>query len=716
MREIIGILRKRSMVILLIFLGALLTTAVVSALIKPTYEAEITLRIKAKKEVVSSMIGNLATGVEGVNKPSMSTYAEMIKSRAVLDGVIDKLVAQGKARPAYEQLSSSITIQPIKETELLRIKVQSALPQEAQQTANFLVESFNQRMGEFSRTEDKLVREFVGERLAESKRELEAAEDKLQKYKLEQKIVMPAEESKALIERVSAISQLSANNSVELAAFRAKEASNAQKLREEKVEAIANNQLTRQYQSKLADLEVERVGLLEKYTEEYPQVIANRVMIKEAREKLAEEVHKVINRESASDNQLYIKIQEKKMFDDAELVAKIAQRQAIDKVILQNEEALATLPSKERGFAKIMREVMVAQEVCLMLSKRYEEARISEVMQPNDVQVIDWAALPTKPIKPQKGVNMMAAAILGLLAGCAAAILLEYLNKSIRNAADVKRYLDLLVLGSIPAEIKQASIAARFKQHKVWQLLQRDKTFQQNGEAENALELVVATRPLCQMTEAYRALGNSLHFLKVEQAFKTILITGIEASERKSAVVANLALTLAQAGKRVIVLDFDLRKPTQHKIFDVESKGITDIFIEGAQMSEVIKNTCNKNLKLLPAGMPIANTSELLWNIQDFIASFKKEFDYVLLDAPAIMGVADTCMLVSKVDGVILEIDAEGKSRTELLQRGKEMILKSGGRIIGVILDRVENSVERFFYKQYHQEQFDMTDDMDIRR
>lgn len=109
-----------------------------------------------------------------------------------------------------------------------------------------------------------------------------------------------------------------------------------------------------------------------------------------------------------------------------------------------------SMPAKEQGLARVMRDVSVAQEIYIMLAKRHEEARISEVMQPTDVQVIDTADLPDKPVKPKKARNVVAAAMLGIFAGLAWAFFQEYMDKSIRTPEDVRQYLDLPILGSIP--------------------------------------------------------------------------------------------------------------------------------------------------------------------------------------------------------------------------------------------------------------------------
>ena len=133
-----------------------------------------------------------------------------------------------------------------------------------------------------------------------------------------------------------------------------------------------------------------------------------------------------------------------------------------------SEQELVKLPGKEQGLARLMRDALIAQEIFSMLAKRYEEARISEVMQPTDVQVVDVAVAPEDPIKPRKVLNILLAAVLGLFIGTALALGLEFLNRTVRTGDDVKHYLDLPVLGTIPDFANGRNLV---KQDGVWRRL-----------------------------------------------------------------------------------------------------------------------------------------------------------------------------------------------------------------------------------------------------
>ncbi|CUH94478.1 hypothetical protein P22_0544 [Propionispora sp. 2/2-37] len=450
LRNIIKVLKKRRRLILSIFAGFSLVALIISFLLPPTYEAETTLRIKQSKGLSDSLLSDLAVINPMNTKQLMSTYAEIIKSRTVIQEVIDKTQSEKQEIPEYKDFIKTITTKPVKDTEILDVSVQASTPEEAQNVANVLVDTFLKRLTTLVRSEQGAVRQFIGERLADSKQELETAEAALEQYKREQMIVDADAESKALVDRMATIDKLSADNKVALAAAEAKLASANQQLGEEKDGFIADNAVIQQYKSKLADLEIQRVGLMQNYTDQHPKLQEVNAAIAEAHSRLNAEIARVVSADAPSVNPVHQGLLQTKLEAEAETSVYSAQRNAIDAILGDNEKQLADIPAKQHGLVKAMRDANVAQEIYIMLAKRHEEARISEVMEPTDVQIVDAAIMPEKPVKPRKMLNTLVGAVLGLFLGTGLAFVLEHMNKTIRTAEDVQQYLDLPILGSIP--------------------------------------------------------------------------------------------------------------------------------------------------------------------------------------------------------------------------------------------------------------------------
>lgn len=445
LRDIFKVLKKRATLIIGLTALFAIITAVVSFLIPPTYEATTALRIRQAKGIGSSLLGDSGAGA---SKQQMSTYAEILKSRSVVEDVIETMPT--KDRPSYGGFVGRITTVPVKDTEILNVKVQAGTPEEAQFLTNTLVEKFLLRMTELVRTEQSKVREFVGQRMESSKKDLEKAESALQEYKQKEKIISPTDETKAIVDKLSGLDKLYADNRVSIEAAQAKIGIAQQQMGQQKHSYIADNPLIAQHKSKLAELEVELVSLSQNLTGSHPKVLATKAAINETRKKLNDEITRVVNMDSQSSNPLYQGMLQSKLQAEAELSVSAAREQALNAVIADSEKQLTTLPAKEHGLVRVMRDATVAQEIYVMLAKRFEEARISEVMEPTDVQVVDVATVPTSPIKPRKALNVAIAVLLGLFLGAGLAFALEYMRRTIRTADDVEHYLGLPVLGSIP--------------------------------------------------------------------------------------------------------------------------------------------------------------------------------------------------------------------------------------------------------------------------
>jgi succinoglycan biosynthesis transport protein ExoP len=409
-----------------------------------------------------SLLSELPFGNPLATKQQMSTYAEIIKSRTVITEVI-KLTRQGRQTPlSYDALLNQIVISPVRDTEILKLQVKAASPTEAQLIANTVVTVFLQRLSELVHSEQTVIRKFIAGRLGKAKLELEQAEKALETYKSRQKIVAPDEETKSVVIQMADLNKLAAENQIDLATNQARVDHVNRQLANEKPGFVAENLLIQQCKSKLVDLEVELVGLLQKYTENHPQVLAVRATITEVKRKLNAEINQVVSVEAPSLNPIHQSLLQDKLKTEAELAAAAAQKAALDAIIIREEAVLVKLPAKEEGLARVMRNSMLAQEIYIMLAKRYEEARINEAMQPTDVQVIDRAVDPDRPIAPNCKSNIIIAAFLGLFVGIGLALLWEYLHKTIIDSEDVERYLGLSVLGNIPV-FNAKSIQSSYK-------------------------------------------------------------------------------------------------------------------------------------------------------------------------------------------------------------------------------------------------------------
>lgn len=215
-------------------------------------------------------------------------------------------------------------------------------------------------------------------------------------------------------------------------------------------------------------------------------------------------------------------------------------------------------------------------------------------------------------------------------------------------------------------------------------------------------KLIVFEQGKSSIAEAYRKLRTNIFLAKGDREPRSIMFTSAGPGEGKSTVAANTAVVFAQAGKKVIILDCDLRKPAQHKIFRKKCQGLTNVLTENVPVQQLLVDTGIPGVRLLPGGPVAVNPSELLGmqKMQEVLDQLCSRADHVIVDAPPVMPVTDACVLAAKVDGISLVVGA-GVVRREMARQAKELLLQAKGHILGVVLNRGEIEKDQVCYYYY---------------
>ena len=436
LHEILSIVRRRRNWVYSTFCVAIVL-AIIFNMLPPTYEAKVTIRVKPATRSLTDAAGVPWSSEELTKK--MYTFAELIKSRTVVEAAIEKSTS-GETEPLnFESVVGKIRVRPLKDTEILEVAVLAGSPLEAQTFVNALAVAFNERLLNIVRAESKDARIFIGERLADVKRDLDKAEKALTEHKLTNQVVAINEQARTFVERQSSLKKLEAENRLALEAARAKMKTPS---------VILDTPLLQQYRNRLAEQEAELSVLLKSLTDEHPRVINAQTALAETRAKLQSELLRIARGEVALGE---------------------TQKTTLQQINSLEEKELARLPAAETRLARLMLDYSVAEGVYTMLAKRYEEARISEVMESTNVQIFDMAALPKDPVKPLKTFNLVIAAFLGLFTGTMLTFVIEYFYKTIDTPEDAARYLDLPVIGIVP----RLEASTRWK---IWQARARRET------------------------------------------------------------------------------------------------------------------------------------------------------------------------------------------------------------------------------------------------
>jgi non-specific protein-tyrosine kinase len=290
---------------------------------------------------------------------------------------------------------------------------------------------------------------------------------------------------------------------------------------------------------------------------------------------------------------------------------------------------------------------------------------------------LDQAGPPDRPIGSSPRVNALGGAVLGATLGVLLAVLVEYLDDALRTPAEIRRALGLSLLGRLPGRERRRSRLA----------LRRRAGTAAKGEGmpTDPGRIAMLADPQSPLAEAYRVLRTNLLFAQADPRLRSILVAGV-GREASDEVVANLAVATAQAGVRTILVDANLRSPAQHARFGLANdKGLAASLVSDAPPEPL--PTQVTNLAALPAGPPPATPSELLGStrLDDVLKSLAERAELLLIDAPPIGEVADTPVLATKVDGVVL-IVRSGATRRARAVEARDVLERVGARVLGVVL------------------------------
>ncbi|TFH30121.1 MAG: polysaccharide biosynthesis tyrosine autokinase, partial [Deltaproteobacteria bacterium] len=529
-----------------------------------------------------------------------------------------------------------------KYTNVIQITCSDTDPVLASAMVNTLVQAYLGQTLSFRTEEASNTVKFVEEQLKGTREELDRAEQNLQTYKSTSGMIKLDAEAEELVRKLSGIEKERAavamqRNQVEFALAALKKARRRGGVYSPA--AFRDDPLIGTMASKLTELEMQRRALVAENTERHPQVKAVQGQI----------------------DQLQGKIQS--TFETARLNL-TKQEASINEQIAEYEAKLGKLPEAERTQARLMRHSKVNADIYTFLLQKHEEARIAKASTISNINIVDPAIVPEDPVKPQKGRNLLLGLLVGLMFGAGAAFFVDHLDDTIKDEEEAKRALGWPLLAMIP-------------------------TIEGVGKESGPADLVVQTNPKSSPAEAFRGLRTAIHFSSLKPDCKVVMITSSFPGEGKTTIAANLALTFAQSGNRVLLVDCDLRRPALHKIFGhSRTPGVTEVLAGDEPLGKALHATGIENIALLTAGTIPPNPAELLssGSMRDLLARARASYDTVILDAAPVIPVTDAALLTALTDLVVVVVEA-GRIPDNALKRMKELLQSVQAPVAGFVLN-----------------------------
>jgi succinoglycan biosynthesis transport protein ExoP len=700
LREYWRILKKRKWIVIItaILLGLFSTIFAISQSPTPLYTSYC--EIKFEKE--TTLEGLYARTLSWSGGDDIETQVSIINGFSVLlevaknMGLIPREYTgeEPASITAVEQLKGKVNVERQEYTNILRISVTDSDPEFAKKMADELASTYKRLHAEQlgKRTTDAI--KYIVDQLETVRQKLKVSEEEFNKFSQANQLISIDMQSENFLIRKKEINDEIRKQNEDKSDFKAL-SSRVEKFIQDPSSSEANfysSKASLQYQASndsLIELLLKRDSLLENYTSQHPEVIA-------IGQKITENARKIL---------MLLKQQigtaEKRIADLEEEMREI-------------EAKTNLLMEKKLEYDRLKREVDSFRDMTVLLEQKNQEALITKAEKPEEVIIVRPALLSTTPINPPKTVATGAMGIIiGIVLGLVFAFIVETFDTSLGAIEDVEETLGAKVLGVIPhADYKDIIVSLKDK-------IPKDVD---EFALKKMITLVSHFAPKTMIAESFRALRTNIQFREGDKNVKTIAITSTSPQEGKTMVSANLAISLAQAGLKTLLVGSDLRKPMLGQAFGLdESPGLTDIIMGNYPWTDTVKTITDiimgkisiddvmmtpgmDNLNIITSGTIPPNPAELIESerLMDFMEEVKNHYDIIIFDSTPVLSAADAAILGQKVDGVLIVYRVGAVSRG-LLKRTSTQLQQVKCNIIGIILNGMKPDISPDFpdYKYY---------------
>jgi succinoglycan biosynthesis transport protein ExoP len=567
---------------------------------------------------------------------------------------------------ATDVFLSNLTIAPVRNSRLIDVRFESADPNVAVAVANAHARAYIDQNLEFKFLATKEASDWLANRMAEQRKQLEAGELALQQYREDNDAISLEDRQNIIVQRLAdvnaAVTRARTTRIEKEALYNQLRSIQNTRRALDTFPAILSNVFVQQLKAELAALQRQDAELADQLGERHPDMIKLRSALRTAEAKLQAEVAKVV--QSIGNEYRAARDQER------DLLVALEQ---------QKVEALA-LNRKAIEYGVLQRDSSSSRQMFEELLQRAKQTEISGELKTSNIRVVDPAALPEKPVRPKPLANLLFGLFGGGLFAIGLAFFFEYVDNRIKTPDEIKRVLNVPFLGMVPSLPK--------------------------GSDESS-GLLSGGAP-ASFVEAFRAIRTNILFSSTDEGCRSVVITSTRPGEGKTLVAANVAISLAQSGNRVLLLDADLRKPRVHSVFNqVQDPGVSTLLVGRAKASEAIRKSTVDGLWILPAGRIPPNPAELLGSkrFKEFHHSLRQHFDWIVIDSPPVMAVTDPTVVANVANGVIFVVGAEMTAR-HAAQSAIDQLESANAQMLGAILNRVDVQRNAYYYSQYYQREY----------
>lgn len=603
----------------------------------------------------------------------------------------EDLAEAKRLAPYVRAILAGLKVDPVKETRglyketrLIDIAFTHTDPEVASKVVNAISDTYVYNNLEKKSETNATTGDFLQKRIAELQQWIRGDEERLVNYAKNNQIISLNPNQNIVVERLAALNKQLVDAEKDRIDAESKYTSAKGPGRAGSL-VDADEQRLGGLESKLAELQQKRTQLLVEATEEAPEIKELDPQILELQAQIQE-----LRTRKTSTLLTNLETRYRETVGREQALRKSFEKQRSE-TLTQNEAAI--------NYRIIQQEIETNKTLLDNLLQRSKENDVIIASKPNNVSIIDYALSPDSPIGPNRTRTVLMAMFLSLALGVGTALLLEYLDDSVHSTEDVERLLHLPALAVIPS----MGGAARRRLRTSAGALQK-----RNGDSSFGPELLINVDGQSPLAESYRHLRTSVLLSTAGRAPKTLLITSSLPSEGKTTTAVNTAISLAQTGASVVIVDADMRRPRLRTIFGLSDRlGLSSILSSEASEADMLAMVTKDDitgLSVLTSGPIPPNPAELIGSDQmrKLINALQMEFTHVVIDSPPIGSFTDGVLISSMVDGVLLVVHG-GKSSRHIVRRSRQTLQDVGAKIFGVVLNKVNlHQNDYYYYKRYY--------------
>lgn len=700
------IFKRRWLSALTVFVSVFVLLSIVAIFKKPSYLAEGKLKFERTNTTstltgVGTEIGKLEPLVQDKSNP-LYTEAEVIRSVPVVNKTLSKLKLKDEhGLPLKSKVFlKRLTVKESTGADVLDISFKDMNPGTAAKVVNTIMAIYLEHNISAHRAQAAAARKFLEKQVPNAELIVRKAEAELARFKEKYQVVSLQEEVNQAVGIIAELQKQISTTQYNLANVDAQSQAIRKQLGMNAQYAVTMTSLSQSsgVQDLLKEVQQLESQLAAKGTvlqDDHPQIIDLKEKLKSLKELLQQRITMVAGTTQPQPNQnfqlglLQQQLSGKLVELESTRLGLANQVNTLFRLQTAYKERLNNLPRLEQYQRQLERKVQAAQSTYSLLLQKLQESQIAENQNVGNASLISPAEVPQEPTTSLKMLYLIAG-LLSSLAALASVYVLEARDKSIKTVDEAKELLDLTLLGIIPVAGKPKKALRGYEELEL-----------------DSQKIVVRDTPRSPMSEAYRMLRANLKFMSADKELKVIVVTSSVPKEGKSTVATNLAVAMAQTERKVLLIDGDLHRPTQHKIWGLtNSQGLSNLIVGQAEIKKAIKSVMD-NLDVLTSGVVPPSPASLLDSkrMAALMETFAANYDFVIVDAPSLNVAADAATLGQMADGVLFVV-RPGVVDAVNAAFAKELLEKSGQNVLGQVVNGVISQNEPYSYYYFTEEDY----------